>query len=200
MDTTREAYSRPSPALNLERLPEFFKGRALFRQSWVIPPAEEIEIAGLGPLYMDFVRRLPSQNARGKPPDPRTTTRRAADRLSVPGRSENGGPRPHPVYGDQLQNHGIPGVAEEGKVSIEYEEFAVTLADGETVFLRKPKIVLSELRYGPLGDDVLTSARVGPAVFGLGLLEAVSDETLLDLERRCKRTASWATSIGCGMR
>lgn len=189
MDTTREAYSRPSPALNLERLPEFFKGRALFRQSWVIPPAEEIEIAGLGPLYNRIsCAACHLKNARGKPPDgPDDDAGGLLIRLSVPGRSENGGPRPHPVYGDQLQNHGIPGVAEEGKVSIEYEEFAVTLADGETVFLRKPKIVLSELRYGPLGDDVLTSARVGPAVFGLGLLEAVSDETLLDLERRCKR-------------
>ncbi|WP_119630295.1 di-heme oxidoreductase family protein [Methylocaldum marinum] len=188
-DAGREAYSRPSPALTPERLPEFFKGRGLFRQSWVIPPAEDIEIAGLGPLYNRIsCAACHLKNARGKSPDgPDDDAGGLLIRLSVPGRSENGGPRPHPVYGDQLQNHGIPGVAEEGRVSIEYAEFAVTLADGETVSLRTPKIVLSDLRYGPLEGDVLMSARVGPAVYGLGLLEAASDETLLDLERRSKR-------------
>jgi CxxC motif-containing protein (DUF1111 family) len=161
----------------------------LFRQSWVIPPAQDIEIAGLGPLYNRIsCSACHLKNARGRPPDgPSDDAGGLLIRLSVPGRSENGGPRLHPVYGDQLQNHGIPGVAEEGRVSIEYAEFPVTLADGETVSLRKPKIVLSDLRYGPLGGDVFMSARVGPAVYGLGLLEAVSDETLLDLERRTKR-------------
>jgi len=45
------------------------------------------------------------------------------------------------------------------------------------VSLRKPTIVFSELAYGAL-DGVIISARVGPPVFGLGLLQAVPIEQL----------------------
>ncbi|CAL1240656.1 di-heme oxidoredictase family protein [Candidatus Methylocalor cossyra] len=189
LDSGREAYSRPSPLLLPERLPEFFRGRGLFRQSWMIPPAEAVESAGLGPLYNRIsCSACHLKNARGKPPDgPADEAGGLLIRLSLSGRAEHGGPRPHPAYGDQLQNHAVPGVPEEGRIAIEYREFPVTLADGEVVWLRQPKILLHDLHYGPLGEDVLLSARVGPALVGLGLLEAVSEPTLLALERRPKR-------------
>lgn len=50
-DASREAYSRINPKATSEQLSEAFRGRSVFRQSWVIAPAQAIETAGLGPLY-----------------------------------------------------------------------------------------------------------------------------------------------------
>ena len=35
-------------------------------------------------------------------------------RLSIPGTNPLGGPKPHPAYGDQLNERGVPGVPGEG--------------------------------------------------------------------------------------
>jgi CxxC motif-containing protein (DUF1111 family) len=60
----------------------------------------------------------------------------------------------------------------------------VQLADGETVELRKPKLRWAKLWFGPLGEDTMISLRLAQPVFGLGLLEAVPEQTILDLAQR----------------
>ena len=45
---------------------------------------------------------------------------------------------PDPVYGGQLQDLAVPGLAGEGRMEIAYEEIPVTLGDGTVVSLRKP--------------------------------------------------------------
>jgi CxxC motif-containing protein (DUF1111 family) len=103
-------------------------------------------------------------------------------RLSLPGADRHGGPVAHPIYGHQLQVIGVLGkVPEEGHVRVSYTEFTVELTGGEQVALRKPRIDFDGLNYGLLGDDFLFSARVAPAVFGLGLLEAVPEDALLEI-------------------
>ncbi len=99
-------------------------------------------------------------------------------RLSVPGKDANGGPKPHPVYGGQFGDVAIPGVKAEGTVNLSFREIPGKYADGEPYSLREPIIKLEELGYGPLGEETMTSTRVASSVFGLGLLEAISDETL----------------------
>ncbi|GAB6041267.1 hypothetical protein [Endothiovibrio diazotrophicus] len=42
-------------------------------------------------------------------------------RLSVPGPGPHGGPRPHPAYGNQLNEQGVPGVAGEGEAAVPRE-------------------------------------------------------------------------------
>ncbi len=101
--------------------------------------------------------------------------------LSVPGASPGDPPRPHPVYGGQLADKAIPGVAPEGRVGISYEEVPGRFAGGESYSLRKPTFSISDLAYGPLGEDVMISPRVAPAVIGGGFLEGVPEATLLDL-------------------
>ncbi|MDD4882107.1 MAG: di-heme oxidoredictase family protein, partial [Gallionellaceae bacterium] len=86
-------------------------------------------------------------------------------------------PLPHPVYGGQFNEEGIPGVPGEGRAETAWSETEVTLAGGEVVRLRQPAFSFSELAYGPL-DPVLVSARIGQPVFGMGLLDAVSAEEL----------------------
>ncbi|MHA6195599.1 di-heme oxidoreductase family protein [Pseudomonas wadenswilerensis] len=171
----REAFSRPLPGLDDEaQLERFFKGRGLFRQAWVIAPSRDEAVDGLGPLYnrITCIACHP-KNGRGQAPaDEDAPMRTMLVRLSLPGQDTHGGPRPHPAYGDQLNELGIPGVRGEGRARIRWEERSVELAGGEAVSLRQPQLSFSELGYGPLGD-VLTSARVGTPAFGLGLLEAV---------------------------
>lgn len=179
-EVNREAFAQPLAGMDDEaQLERFFRGRGLFRQAWVIAPSRDEAVDGLGPLYnrISCIACHP-KNGRGQAPvDEHAPMRTLLVRLSLPGRDAHGGPLPHPAYGDQLNELGIPGVRGEGRAQVHWSEKTVTLGSGESVSLRRPHLTFSELAYGPLGD-IRTSARVGTPVFGLGLLEAVSAETL----------------------
>jgi CxxC motif-containing protein (DUF1111 family) len=100
-------------------------------------------------------------------------------RLSVPGKNDVGGPKPHPKYGDQLNDRAIPSVPAEGKPFIETTEISGEFADGTPYSLAAPTYHFTDLAFGPLGDNIMISPRVAPAVFGLGLLEAIREEDIL---------------------
>jgi CxxC motif-containing protein (DUF1111 family) len=102
-------------------------------------------------------------------------------RISIPGKSENGGVVPHPIYGDQISERAIFHVAPEGRAEITYTEFPGTYGDGEAFSLRKPNYSISDLKYGDLGKDIMISPRVAPVMIGLGLLQSVPEETLVAL-------------------
>lgn len=173
-DRSRDAFSQPLPQLPDKLQASFFQGRSLFRQNWVIAPSREPTVDGLGPLH-NRISCIACHSGNGKghaPNGPNERARFALLRLSVPGQDSHGGPVPHPVYGDQLNEDSIPGVTPEGRVRMHWQEKSVTLAGGEHVVLRQPEIQVSQLGYGPL-DDTLFSLRIGPAMFGLGLLESV---------------------------
>lgn len=109
-------------------------------------------------------------------------------RLSLPGTTRHGGPKPHPDYGDQLQTFGVPRLLPaEGTVQVTWNERSIALADGEIVTLRAPDIRVSNLAFSALGKDVMLSPRVAPALIGMGLLDAVPDETLRQLAARESR-------------
>ncbi|WKN22021.1 di-heme oxidoredictase family protein [Azotobacter vinelandii] len=184
-DVSRQAFSQPLPGLDAADRERFARGRGLFRQVWVVSPSLDGEVDGLGPLYnRPACGSCHPLNGRGQAPDgPRQRLRSMLVRLSLPGENDHGGPLPHPDYGDQLNDAGIPGVPPEGRAAIAWEELPFRFPDGESLMLRRPRLALEELAYGPL-DGVLTSLRIGPPVFGLGLLEAVPEETLLEMAAR----------------
>ena len=65
----REAYTQPLPGLSEAERERFFRGRSLFRQSWVVAPAED-RAAGLGPLYNRLACiSCHQKNGRGRSPD-----------------------------------------------------------------------------------------------------------------------------------
>jgi CxxC motif-containing protein (DUF1111 family) len=178
--TDRRAYSQPIAGLSDAERERFYRGRSLFNQSWVAAPSRDAAVAGLGPLYnrLACVSCHPA-GGRGQAPDaPQERMRSMLVRLSVPGKAADGGPRPHPVYGGQLNESGIPGVPGEGWVQVSYEDVIVPLVDGDPVHLRRPRLALRDVAYGDPGPGLLMSARVGSPVYGLGLLEAVSAATL----------------------
>jgi CxxC motif-containing protein (DUF1111 family) len=174
-----DAYTKPYPGLTDPiALKAFQEGRTLFRQVWTVQGSEDQRFSGLGPLYSRFscVACHPG-NGRGFAPDgPAQAMKTMLVRLSVPDPLQ--GSLPHPLYGEQLNEFGIPGVTGEGIAHIRYAAISVTLAGGEVVQLRQPQLSFSELAYGPLGN-VMTSARIAPAVFGLGLLDNIPDAEIL---------------------
>jgi len=110
---------------------------------------------------------------------------------------ESAGVVPHPIYGNQLNDKAILGVPAEGRAVIEYEEIFGKFADGEEYSLIKPIYKFVDMAYEGRASDkgqfgnfkdinkniadgkVLFSPRVANAVHGLGLLEAITEKTIL---------------------
>jgi CxxC motif-containing protein (DUF1111 family) len=183
-----EVFAQPIPGLSDGEREQFFRGRTLVRQSWVVAPSKDDQVDGLGPLYnrLACISCHP-RNGRGRPPE-RDDERMLSMlvRLSVPGHDAHGGPKPHPAYGGQLNEEGIPGVPGEGRAALRWQDVeTLDLDGGERVSLRLPAIEFSDLAYGPI-DGVLTSPRVGQQMVGLGLLDAVPETTLRQLAKERK--------------
>jgi CxxC motif-containing protein (DUF1111 family) len=178
-DETRNAFSLPARNLLEEHRPSFFVGNSFFNQNWVIAPASVAGRDGLGPLFN--VRSCSGchfKDGRSRPPEPEEPMTTMLLRISVPGIDAHGGPRPEPVYGDQIQGQSIPGAPKEADVFVRYAETAGTFADDEMFSLRSPSYRIANLGYGPISPQLLVSPRVSPAVIGLGLLEAIPEATL----------------------
>lgn len=174
------AFSLPAPNLDAQQLRDFSFGNRLFNTNWVQAGSSTASFDGLGPLFNRVsCSGCHVRDGRGRPPEPGEPMESMLVRVSVPGRDPHGGPVPHPVYSDQIQDRAITGVAPEARVEITWEERAGTYADGEPYTLRKPRIVLHDPAYGPLGESLLTSPRVAPGMIGLGLLEAIPEADLL---------------------
>jgi CxxC motif-containing protein (DUF1111 family) len=78
-----------------------------------------------------------------------------------------------PVYGHVLSPLAVPGFTPEGAVIIHYHVIQRTYPDGSLWTLRQPDYELTQLGYGLLAANSLIKPRLAPALFGLGLLEAV---------------------------
>ena len=188
-DASRDAFQQ----IPWQQIPEKLwdkarSGRGLVRQTWVISPSVDPRIAGLGPTYnRPACISCHPRNGRGEAPATQDEPMRSMlVRLSIPGKDAHGGPRPEPVYGDQLNEFGIPGVSGEGEAFLEWEMHRERLADGTEVELRAPQIKFRHLGYGALSAKLMTSARVAPSIFGLGLLEAVPEADILALAKAQK--------------
>ncbi len=177
------AFSLPIALLEKSQSEPFATGKEQFNEAWVLAP-EPGGVWGLGPTFNeDRCAHCHVNNGRAAAPaDGQPAAQGMLVRLSIPGQDAHGGPSPHPAYGDQLQNRGIPDrVPAEGQAVFTYEPREVSFADGEKVVLRVPRIEFKDMQFGELGKEALISARVAPAMVGLGLLEAVPEETILRL-------------------
>ncbi|AEV64526.1 di-heme oxidoreductase family protein [Pseudomonas ogarae] len=185
--TDQNAFSLPSANLPPSRRVDFSVGNSFFRSPWVIAPSTTTARDGLGPLFnTNACQNCHIKDGRGHPPAPDATTAVSMlVRLSIPDAPpyakviEQLGVVPEPVYGGQLQDMSVPGVAPEGKVRVDYTLVPVRFKDGTVVELRKPNLQITQLAYGPMHPDTRFSARVAPPMIGLGLLEAIPDEAIL---------------------
>jgi len=118
------------------------------------------------------------KDGRAQPPSrSRVAERGLLLRLSI---ADNDGPsRPVALYGGQLQDRAIGGVPAEGRIRIAHSPRRGHYADGTSYTLLAPTYAIVGRAFGPLPKGVRISPRVAPAVFGVGLLEAVPEATIV---------------------
>ena len=174
--TDQNSFSMPSANLSPTRRLDFSVGNSFFRSPWVIAPSTTTARDGLGPLFnTNGCQNCHIKDGRGHPPAPGAKNSVSMlVRLSIPNDPayatliEQAGIVPEPVYGGQLQDMAVPGVAPEGKVRVDYEPVTVRFKDGTEVELRKPTLQITQLGYGPMHPDTRMSARIAPPMIAWG--------------------------------
>jgi CxxC motif-containing protein (DUF1111 family) len=185
----QDAFSQSSANITFEEEATFKLGNGLFRKVWVSAPSSTQASDGLGPLFnARACQSCHLKDGRGHPPEEAADATSMFLRLAREGDTdEEEAARadgiklnfPDPIYGAQLQDLAVPGLAGEGRMNIRYEEVPVALGDGTSVSLRKPAYTVSDLAYGPLDPRTTLSPRVTPQMIGLGLVEQIHPADLL---------------------
>lgn len=180
---TRNAFAQPIPGLEREQELLFFVGNSFFNQNWVTAPSSTTARDGLGPMFN--ARSCASchfKDGRGRPPefDGEAPTGLLV-RLSMRERNLHWGNMPEANYGGQFQDTALEEIDDEGDLIIRYESITGTFSDGTLYELRDPMYSFENLAYGEMHPEVMTSPRVANQMIGLGLLEAIAEDTLLAL-------------------
>ena len=185
-----QAFSIPYAGLDKDQGRQFAEGHAQFNEAWVLAPARGVW--GLGPTFNeDRCAHCHANNGRAAAPeDGGQVEHGMLIRLSIPGKTKEGGPLPQPDYGDQLQNRGVDNrVPAEGQAIVHYRDKEVVFADGEKKMLRSPRIEMQNLQFGELGPQTMMSVRMAQQLVGLGLLETVPESSILAIAKSQANTA-----------
>jgi CxxC motif-containing protein (DUF1111 family) len=181
-DETENAFGYAAPNLTGNKDLEFVTGNSFFRVNWVTAPSSTEDLDGLGPLFnARSCGACHFKDGRGAPPLSSTEAPVALlFRLSRPTEIE-WETKPDENYGGQFNHLSILGIESEGSVEVWYQEISEKYDDGSSYSLRKPIYQFKNLKYGDFASDMLISPRIAPHMVGLGLLEAISEETILAL-------------------
>lgn len=194
------------PLTNLPRSerPGFHAGKALAHQPWITAPTITHARDGLGPLFN--ARTCLSCHVKGGkgliPQDDKTPLSNALVRLSIPGQHQQRGMQKgvniEPVYGDQFQSQSISlahllrntrslkeqshDVKPEASLYLRWSSHTFTYPDQSKIELRSPTLDIRQLNYGALHKDTRFSLRSAPAIHGMGLLEAIDQQHINELQ------------------
>lgn len=175
-DRTRAAFSHPAANLTDALGGDYQMGVSTFGFEWPIPV--------LGPLFNNSsCIGCHGGNGRGLSQiGGGALVSQALIRVSLVAGTPDvpGGDVPVPGIGLQLHDHAV-GELPDVFVTLSWLEHAEQYGDGAVVMLREPRLDVHRPDGSPLPPDARTSYRQAPGVFGLGLLEAVPDATLLAL-------------------
>jgi len=176
-DRTATAFTHPAPGLSDDDLSVHIAGKGPFDFHWEIPQ--------LGPLFNnDSCFGCHAGNGRGLSqigPDKPVSQALVRVSMTIGTPDVPGGPVSVPGYGTQLQDHSVAGVPEVN-VLLTWITHVETFGDGSTIELREPRTDIRKPDGTFLPQGTEYSYRQAPAVFGLGLLEAVPDDALIALE------------------
>ena len=180
-DITDAAFSLPSTNITAEELALHEQGDEEFADAFSTDPLSEHK--GLGPVFDNVsCEGCHAGDGRGRPPGDGEIAESFLVRISYPGRDAiTGAPNPVPGFGGQLQLRAIAGSIPEATLYIGYSELTGRFADGTTYSLRVPSYSFGS-DYKSISKKMLFSPRVAPVNFGLGLLEAIPQATLLAKE------------------
>lgn len=177
---SENAFGQPGPSLTTAGRDRFLVGNSHFNATWVIAPSVTAGRDGLGPLFIArSCSACHSRDGRGQPPASGVQPNQLLIRLSVPGAAVGAEPLPELNYGGQFQNSGILGVDAEGDVTITRLIIPGQFTDGTPFSLESPSYSLTNLNYGALDPQTMLSPRIAQPVFGLGLLETISEVDIL---------------------
>jgi CxxC motif-containing protein (DUF1111 family) len=181
-DRTRTAFTHPAPGLGVDDLGRHHAGAGQFDFDWNLPI--------LGPLYnntgciechggngrgLSLIGPAASSDSQGMILPRSQSLIRVSLATGMP--VVPGGDVPVPGFGLQLRDHAIIG-SQQVDVALAWVTHDEMFGDGDVVTLRAPALDVRLPDGSTFRGDALQSYRQAPAVFGLGLLEAVPAETI----------------------
>lgn len=177
-DQSQNAFGHSSNKLTAEQEGQFVTGNSFFRANWVMAPSSTVGLDGLGGFFsarscsgchaFDGRGNLP----QNKGDDIVALVIKLSIRNGVTYDSE-------PTYGSQLSSQAIFGMEAEGNISISHQAITGSFADGTSYVLQKPIYNFERMNYGNVHQNTVISPRLAPHIAGLGLLEDVSEQTIL---------------------
>lgn len=175
-DTSSAAFTNPLPLLTSAELEQFEEGDEGFERVWR-------NDEGLGPVFNAVsCESCHVEDGRGRPPAFIGETETGLLlRLAINQQTADGFTLPDAIYGGQFQDVSIQGTDTEGTIGLTYQEIPGTYADGTPYTLYQPIYSLLDLSYGNAHSLTTLSPRLAGQMIGLGLLEAIPDETLFAL-------------------
>ncbi|WP_233501620.1 di-heme oxidoreductase family protein [Acaryochloris thomasi] len=184
------AYEHPAPNLSEKSNEEHFEGDLAFDAVFVTAPARVNP--GLGPQFNNAsCTGCHLRNGRGLPEKGQLLVRvsNPENASNLPDKDDYHAERvapsentpPVPGIGTQIQDQAIYGHPPEARVEISWKAEKGQYQDGTGYELRSPQATITLPNEQPLPSEVLTSLRIPPPVFGLGLLEAVPEKNILAL-------------------
>lgn len=156
------------PQLSMEQKLDWAVGKSFANQAWVSAPASTRARDGLGPLFnANSCVACHQHNGQGQLPEhgPGLILRIAAIGAN------------HNAYGEQLQDHALLGSRAEGQIA--WRDIASSgQAASEQTSLSYRQYFMVQANYGDT-NGMAFSARLAPALIGMGLLDSISDELLV---------------------
>ena len=188
-ETSNQVENKNSFSLSSRNLEEhmrinFLVGNALFERMWEDSSiSKNIAKDGLGPFFS--ARSCESchiNDGRGHIP-----LTNKEDKISVVIQISQNIEQPNDyiknieddTYGGQISEFAVKDVLKEADIIIDYKYSLEMYEDGRVVELRRPIIKIDNLNYGDFNESTTFSARIAQPMIGLGLIEYISDQSLL---------------------
>jgi CxxC motif-containing protein (DUF1111 family) len=174
-DRTKTAYTHAAPGLTTDQVGKHIAGQGQFNFEWESPL--------LGPEFNNtHCIGCHAGDGRGESQIGTGSASQALLRVSLGSGTPMfpGGPVPVPSFGLQLHDHAIDAV-QQVNITQRWTDKPGAFGDGTAFTLRKPDLDVRLPDGSEFRPDALRSYRQAPAVFGLGLLEAVPAAAIIAL-------------------